>query len=647
MDPTYLLITPPITDPTSPYHSLAYLIGHAKSQGFQNGEALDLNVAVFEELAKPIHVKSLLDRAQRIINNPQGTHNRLHRMREAIAHESYRFEPESVQRAISTLRNEDEFYQYDIYWKAVEILERWQRLLSIDGFPGQFKNFSLDTSLGANFNSSHDMANRDFLRLVNMPFEPGYNEVLDKRLQRPFDLIGVSINYISQLPFGLEVLRRCKALQPTAKLIVGGTDVSDIVKYAKDMTSVWRVFGDCDAIIAGEGESAFVSILESVANDTSIENGLGVALQGQHEKPAYKNEDLRNIGGPDYSIYDVQSYWSPSPVLVYSPTRGCYWNKCTFCDYGLNFDMPTSPSREVSLDGFIADLRRVLSITPFVYFAVDAMSPSFLRRMCLAIERSSIDIQWSAELRLETKISDPNLAYMLKNAGCVAISFGLESASQRILELIDKGVQIGNVPSVLKSLKDVDIGAQMMAFTGFPSETELEAQTTFDFLREQKNNWALAMVGEFGLTQGAIVAKSPELFGVSKVFAAGGDDIPRQMLWESGGGITRDRDGVLGLARPSLPMNLQSATLDRPWVGGIDAAHSILYFSRYGSQLLDQDERPQSRCSNDTGMVEVAEAKERFSILRTARQNFISSLRREQRRSRSFDEAMTWYRHEI
>lgn len=645
MKPEYLLITPPVSDPTSPYHSLAYLVGHAKSQGFERGEALDLNISIFDELAKPDQVQRLLDHAAQLRSKrQQGVQTRLQSMREAIAHESIGLEPDAIQKAIAVLQHERDFYDFDLYSEAVELLERWQRLLSIEGFPGQFKNFSLDTSLGANFNSSHDMANPAFLSLVNAPFNAGYAEVLDKRLHmKSFDLIGVSINYISQLPFGLEVLRRCKAIQPNATLIAGGTDVSDIVKYAENMSAVWRIFGMCDAIVAGEGETALVSILQSIENGAPIESAPGIAVRGQLQKPTYRNENLRSLGSPDYSIYDLQSYWSPSPVFLYSPTRGCYWNKCTFCDYGLNFDMPTSPSREINIDRLIADLRQISSTTPFVYFAVDAISPSFLRRMCSAIEKSGVDVRWSAELRLEPKISDPDLASMLKNAGCVAISFGLESASQRILDLINKGVQVENIPSVLTALKDVDIGAQMMAFTGFPGETEYEAKATFDFLREYQNNWALAMVGEFGLTQGAIVAKSPELFGVSRVFAAAGDDIPRQMLWENDLGATRDRDGVLGLARPSLPDDLQVTPLDRPWVGGIDAAHSILYFFRNGSSLIDKKESQQARQhhSGNAGMPE--RVRQCFETLKSARRKFISSPRSSQGYSRSFNEAMEWY----
>ena len=651
MDPKYLLITPPITDPTSPYHSLAYLMGHAKSKGFKNGMALDLNISVFDVLSKPNHVESLIGLADSILSsNIDENPTRLDIMRYAIAAEAKSMTATDVLDAISVLKSEQHFFDFETYIEAIEVLEKWQLLLSIKGIPGQFKNFSLDTRSAANLNNSFDVSNRGYLSLVNAPLEPGYVEALDQLLQaKQFDLIGLSINYISQLPFALEVLRRCRLIQPDATLIAGGTDVSDIVKYSNDMTAVWRIFSDCDALVVGEGESAFIRILTSISEGNNISSGPGIAVAKQPQKPPYYNENLKSLGHPDYSVHDVDVYWAPFPVLLYSPTRGCYWNKCTFCDYGLNFDMPTSPSREVPADKLAQDLETISKVTPYVYFAVDAMSPSFLKRMCHTISANSIYVQWSAELRLEPKISDSSLATALKDAGCVAVSFGLESGSQRILDLIDKGVNLVSVPDVLSALNSCDIGAQLMAFTGFPSETVSEANATYDFLKEHRDNWALSMVGEFGLTMGAIVAKKPHLFGVHRVFAAEGDDIPRQMLWEDGEGATRDRAGVLGLSRPSLPVELQAAPLDRPWVGGIDAAHSILYFARNGASLLKSEEKTHASTHSISRLVsqEIEQARQLFTELRNERDKFISSGRVNGGYSRGLSDMMEWYSDKI
>jgi anaerobic magnesium-protoporphyrin IX monomethyl ester cyclase len=99
----------------------------------------------------------------------------------------------------------------------------------------------------------------------------------------------------------------------------------------------------------------------------------------------------------------------------------------------------------------------------------------------------------------------------------VCISFGYESASQRILNLIDKGVNIQDVLQILQQLSEENIGVQMMGFIGFPSESLEEAFETFTFLKDNRECWTLAAIGDFLLTPNAIVAKKFRDFGI-KIF---------------------------------------------------------------------------------------------------------------------------------
>jgi hypothetical protein len=222
-----------------------------------------------------------------------------------------------------------------------------------------------------------------------------------------------------------------------------------------------------------------------------------------------------------------------------------------------------------------------------------AISPAYLRRFAQTIIENGFSMHWSAELRLE-RLFQTELAHQLRKAGCVCISFGYESGSQRVLNLIDKGVKIHDVPGVLKELSHVGIGAQMMGFIGFPTETFEDASTTFEFLHKTNNYWSLSGIGDFVLTSGAIVAKRYHDFGIDKVCAYDGDDIVRDLHW-----IEEGRMRVQGDMRsPSInkiSKSLRKFVDDRPFVGGIDSAHSILYFAKYGPSLVPSymmDSRP-------------------------------------------------------
>ena len=167
----------------------------------------------------------------------------------------------------------------------------------------------------------------------------------------------------------------------------------------------------------------------------------------------------------------------------------------------------------------------------------------------------------------------------------MCISFGYESGSQRVLDLIDKGLRVSDVPGILKELSHVSIGAQMMGFIGFPTETPEEALDTFEFLDIHKNHWALSAIGDFVLTPGAIVAKTYQDFGIEKISGYHGDDIIRSLYWIQGGQMRVPGDMRSSLIQ-KISKSLRRIENDRPFVGGIDSNHSILYFAKYGCCLV-------------------------------------------------------------
>lgn len=377
---------------------------------------------------------------------------------------------------------------------------------------------------------------------------------------------------------------------------MGGTEISDDIKFMLDPTRIWELFPDCDVLVVGEGETALVEILDAISHEEPLPRRRpGVLLPGDREalqQPEVRYENLSTLAEPRYDIWDWEQYWVPEPVVLYSPTRGCYWNKCTFCDYGLNTTSPTSPSRIRPIDKAVREIHQITTFAKTLYFSVDAMSPSYLRKIARAIQENQLPIQWSAELRLERSFMK-GLARELKEAGCIAISFGYESGAQRVLNLINKGVNLQLVPGILQELSNVGIGVQMMGFIGFPGETADEAFSTFVFLRQYRDCWTLAGIGNFILTKGSIVAKRHKDFGIQEICVYSGDDIARELYWIDNDGQTRlygdtrtpAIDEIAKLARPFVD--------DRPFVGGIDSSHSILYFAKYGPSLVPPSLRTQ------------------------------------------------------
>lgn len=600
-EPRYLLLNLPFTDPTAPYHSIPYLVGSTAQAGFRHHSAVDVNLDLLEFMAQPSVVRTLLDTAARVRRRAEGSArvSRRDQLRYRYALPAdVSMRPNDVVDAITTYQTPEDFYDYAKYRKATLTLKRWVGLFNLEGPVGLFDSgFKLRLKGPLDVASIDELVDPVLQEELLLPFA-GYfaGPFTDLVTSRRWDLIGLSVNYVSQLPFAVALCRRLRELAGEhVTLVLGGTEISDEVKYLKQPSDIWKLYPDADAIVPGEGEQALTSILAALSTERPLDQASLTGTMLRDVAPRSPSslpivyESVNSNPGPAYEVWDWNRYWSPEAVILYSPTRGCYWNKCTFCDYGLNTDRPTTPSRERDVGRIIADLQRARTIGRTFYFAVDAMSPKLLRRLCEAIAEEDLGIRWSAELRLERAFPKAKLGDALREGGCVAVSFGYESGSQRILDLIDKGVRLGDVPQVLSSLRAAGIGVQMMGFTGFPSETPDEAAATYEFLLDHRDGWALAGIGEFVLTPGSIVARRPNEFGVTVPHDQGGD-IVRSLRWYAAD--TASQRPALESGQGNLDQHIMSVVDDRPYVGGIDSAHSILYFARNGRHLLPQHDRP-------------------------------------------------------
>jgi len=587
----YLLVNPPLTDPTAPYHSIPYLVGATQDRGFTNLRCLDANVEALNLLAAPDQVGRLLTKADELKQRLETQQTLSHgdELAYRVAVSCAGLEPDFAQAAIWALRDQTDFYHYPTYQEATSAIKLWLRLICLDGLPESYDGFEVRVGGMANLSSYEDLCDERLIDALTSPFDSYIDGPYTASLrERDWAVIGFSVNYISQLPFALRLARVARRIRPEAVIVFGGTDTCDAVRFAKDPAAVWSLFADADVIVPGEGETALCDLLTAVRDGTSLAAARGVMLRGHsYGRPPIVYENVAALPAPDFTVWNWDDYWSPESVILYSPTRGCYWNKCTFCDYGLNTDRPTSPSRERPVDVVVRDLAAIQQIGRTIYFAVDAMSPRYLRVLCDALSEQDLGLRWSAELRLERTFPQRGMAAKLRQAGCIAVSFGYESASQRVLDLIDKGVRMSEVEPILRDLATAGVGAQMMGFTGFPTEQADEAALTYSYLTDRPGLWSLAAIGTFSLTPGSIVARSPERFGVELLPPPPNEDILRTLPWRD---QATNVDHWPGEAEDRIAPELRAA-LDRPvdgrpWVGGTDSAHTLLYFARYGRDLL-------------------------------------------------------------
>lgn len=595
----YLLINPPLADPTAPNAAISYLVGAACAAGHEGFTVLDANLEALEHMIEPRNVSYVLEkcRRERVRLERRAPISRGESLLYRCALEAVGLSQSTPRQAVEVLRDPDAFHDFRLYQEAVRVLQRWMDVLSTCGFPGQFDGFTLDDHNVLNASSVADLTDPSLLDTFVEPFRRYFDEPFrDALTARPYGLIGLSVGDTSQLPFAVWMCRRIRALCPSALLCVGGGEITGDVKHLRDKQQIWALFPDCDAIVVGEGESALVELLDAAAAGRPAPCGRPGILARHDARPIaeveVRFEDLARLASPRYDIWPWQRYWSPEPVIRYAPTRGCYWSKCAFCAFGKSAELPALQSRVRPVALAVSDLAAAAKVGRTVYFAGEAMSGSYLRRLCEALAPRALGLRWGVELRLERTLPDWRMAPLLRAAGCVSLSLCYESGSQRLLNLIDKGLELARVPALLHELSSADIGAQMIGFVGIPGESEDEALETHRFLLRHAPLWTLCEVRDFTLAPGAIMARKPARFGIRCLDGYEGDDIVRALWWVGAGERIQGRGSGRTPRVRELAAELDTPLAGPPFVGGVDSGHSLLYFARNGRKLLPDDVEP-------------------------------------------------------
>jgi anaerobic magnesium-protoporphyrin IX monomethyl ester cyclase len=593
--PGVLLLSAPYADWTSPYHSLAYVAAPLRAAGYAV-DVLDMNALWFRHVFRREQLLRWIARLGTELAELNARERlevveqeRLVSVVRALG-DAQDLQPED---ALRTLRGEA-FYDWDSYLEARAAVRRFEGIADVVHAPVSFAQaFAVPP---------HEPVAAELVAKSERC--AGFVEELAELLHahcggRRYVFIGVSLPYSANLLPGMALLRAAGRVFPGVPRVAGGTAICDVYKYRRSPQTLEAFAPVCDLFYVGEAEPGIEQMTDHLA-------GRGGPLPSQAvpvlpgaappmRLPYVALDDLRQSRGnrrfvaydwraraPWYGWIDWSLYLAPERRVVYAPTRGCFWNQCTFCDYGLNEDGPTAPSRDMDPDVVIEHLAELAAqgIRHF-YFAADAVAPAFLSKLADAILARGLDLSWSCQLFL-TKNFTPALVHKLERSGLRSASFGLESGSSPVLERMGKGRDRAEtvLAPALAAFRDSRIGLQPLFFFGFPGETDDDRQATVDLLLAHGDLFApVPRAGVFTLLSGSMIARDPAGYGLTNLRHRDADDI----LWE----LDYDRVDNLPPAtqqdfrrfNDQLPYSL---SFERPWVGGIDTLHSHLYIERFG-----------------------------------------------------------------
>ena len=590
-------IHPPLDDPTLPYHSLSYLKGQLAHSGFTQVGMRDINIEFVNYCLAAENVDFFArERERRLQKLGKCAELNLLQQEEFLGLWTQQsIDPAMLAQAVTAMRDRRQLLEYDSYLKNVDLLNSYFRSLGALSYPAGIDNFKQFTRNNYSIYNFNDLFNFELARKTCYPFAHFFEERLanDPEL-RNSGCFGISIVYDHQMTHSVWLAHALKQRWPEKPVLLGGTSISQYYKHIKDKQQMKRFFSVCDAIVVGEGETAICEIADCKADfskKSNIPNTITYdAAKDQVRLPLQIHyENVSALAPPIYE-HPWELYLSPERGINYAPTRGCYWNRCTFCDYGLNTDKPTSPWRERTIPQVIADLGTIKATQQvgYVYFAVDVMAPGYLERLSDAMIAANLDMKWSAEVRME-KIFLPERCRKLAKAGCVCLSFGMESGNQRILDLIDKGTKIHHMRETMKNFAEAGIAVQLMAFKGFPTETPAELEETVRFVTETDEYWATGGLGTFLLTGNAIVARKPERFGITTVETQN-VDVGRTVAFRM---ESQERTSTMSAEEIDASFDdrgdIFPQVLPRPWAGGTDTLHSMIYYEHYGKKFFKEN----------------------------------------------------------
>jgi hypothetical protein len=583
------LVYPPTCDPTAPYLAVPMLTGFLRAEGVEvvpvdaNLEAFDALLSEPRMALEKEHLETrlaALDRRATLVHGEQLEYAALASAR-ADAHAV----PAGIERAKRILVDEASFFDPEAYGSAVATIEAALRVVSATYHPLHLDFTAYRTPFGLTTMDEIERASGP----ETDPFHSYVTETLVPRLRAErCNVVGLSVCFPGQLQPAYAFALTIKRALPEVHVTCGGPGITQMLIRLQGQRLA-RALGPFDSACIFEGERTLLALVRALASGRPIREVPNVVVRdrllGARWLAGHGMEDLRALPAPDFDGLPLERYLAPRLVLPYDPTRGCYWGKCTFCHYGLA-EVGTAAYRERDVAAVVAHLRALSERhgTRYFYLSQDSVAPKTIVKLSEAIAAAGLDIRWATDLKPE-KYMNAERAQTLRSAGAVACALGVESGSKRVLELIDKGAPPAVVSDVIDRLADAGIAAEAMCFTEFPTETHAEALETLEFLAERRENLAVYIVGEFGLTHGSLVAQAPSRFGIAETWELEGDHLGLGIFFAP------ERPWKTPEERADVDAELDAlssgwALRTYPWAGAVSTAHTVLYYDRFGPRVF-------------------------------------------------------------
>jgi len=341
------------------------------------------------------------------------------------------------------------------------------------------------------------------------------------------EIAGFSIPFPGNLTEALRGALFIRREFPGIHITLGGGYVNTELREINDS----RLGEYIDSVTLDDGEDAMAALADFLEKGERslltrtwfFEEDQWIYSEGRGDRIRHKDRDA-----PDYSDLSLGRYlslvdrenpmhrlWSEGPWIKMMLAHGCYWHRCAFCDTSLDYICRYDPAPAARLADQMEELIRKTGKRSF-HFVDEAAPPALLRELALELIRRNMAVSWWTNIRFEKSFT-PTLCRLLARSGCIAVSGGLEVASDRLLDSMDKGVSVKQVAAVTTAFRKADIMVHAYLMYGFPGQTSRELIDSLEVVRQLFSHDLIqsAYWHHFSLTAHSPVGVHPEHFGVT------------------------------------------------------------------------------------------------------------------------------------
>jgi radical SAM superfamily enzyme YgiQ (UPF0313 family) len=476
----------------------------------------------------------------------------------------------------------ERFYEADKLEVALNTFREAMQFISAAYYPASLVFYPMESNLGYRPGVSKELLACLDDEQVNVYRDICNQLVLPAVAKERPDVVGLSIGTQMQLIAGLTFCKMIKETFPDVHVVVGGNVVT---RLQEEWLKHERFFGDVfDTAILYEGEHALLWLIEALNGQreiASVPNLMYRTEAGMQQSKEIYTEKMAALPLPDFDGFPLDHYFVPERIIPYLATRGCYWGRCTFCDHGQGyFDQYRGMTAQHVVDQVKA-LRDKYQCRHFL-FSDESYPPALFKKVSQLLVDQNVGIKWTTLIRFEETLQDQAIWDLAAKAGCCTLYYGMESANERVLNLMDKHAKKSVIQNNLRLAAKAGIWNHVMAFYGFPGETRDEALETRQFVIDNQPVIHSVELFYFVAYRHTPMVRNPEKFGIT-IHKQEEYDLPLDYYY-----TLNEPSGISCMDAMQLCEEFYQNDF-QPWAVRVNAReHVFLYISKFGTNKLPQ-----------------------------------------------------------